>query len=310
MTMTPMDQDPESEQATEAPFELAIGDGEAPATSPRGDAWRRFRRNKLALVGLGIIGVLVFAAIFAPLITFYPYDQGGRELTLQPPSKAHWFGTDNTGRDVYTRVVYGARVSLKIGVFSALLATSIGVIFGAFAGFSGRWIDSLLMRFTDILLALPYIIIAIVLVLAVGQGENNIIIVLGFLGWMGVARLIRSSVIQVKSSDFVDASRAMGCSNRRILWRHVVPNAIQPVIAYSATLVGTAVLSEAALSFLGIGAIDPSPAWGLQIQAAKANIDYGQHTLLFPGLAIFLTVIAFVLVGDGLRDAFDPKLKR
>jgi ABC-type dipeptide/oligopeptide/nickel transport system permease subunit len=281
--------------------------------SPRREAWRRFRRNWLAMIGLVVIVVLVLVAMFAPVIRTQVSHQDpytGSIDSFLTPNGTHWFGTDNTGRDIFIRVVYGARISLRVGFISALIATVIGVIFGAYAAYYGKFVDGLLMRFTDIFLSLPYVILAVVLVLALGRSEFTIIAVLGFLGWMGIARVFRSSMLQVKERDFVEAARAMGCGSTRIIWRHLVPNAIQPVIAYAATFVGTAVLSEAALSFLGVGAQDPVPAWGLMVDQAKGALVTHPHQLLFPALAIFLMVSAFVFVGDGLRDALDPRATR
>ncbi len=305
--------DPFVEAAT-SQAELAVADdGSAPARSLKREAWRRFRRNRLALVGLFIIVLLVLIAVFAPVIRTQishqdPYT--GSADSFLTPNKTHWFGTDRTGRDIFIRVVYGARISLRVGIISAAIATIIGVVLGAYAAFFGGFIDGLLMRFTDIFLSLPYIILAVVLVLALGRSETTIIAVLGFLGWMGIARVFRSSMLQVKEREFSEAARAMGCQNNRIIWRHLVPNAIQPVIAYAATFVGTAVLSEAALSFLGVGAQDPTPAWGLMVDQAKGSLSTHPHELVFPGIAIFLMVSAFVFVGDGLRDALDPRTNR
>ncbi|MGI8755290.1 MAG: ABC transporter permease [Acidimicrobiales bacterium] len=289
------------------------GDGSAPSRSLRREAWRRFRRNRLAMVGLVIIVLLVAAAALAPVIRSQVSHQdpySGSIDSFVSPNKTHWFGTDRTGRDIFIRVVYGSRISLRVGILSAAIATVIGVILGAYAAFYGGFVDGLLMRFTDIFLSLPYIILAVVLVLALGRSETTIIAVLGFLGWMGIARIFRSSMLQLKEREFAEAARAMGCRNNRIIWRHLVPNAIQPVIAYAATFVGTAVLSEAALSFLGVGAQDPTPAWGLMVDQAKGSLSTHPHELLFPGIAIFLMVSAFVFVGDGLRDAFDPRVSR
>lgn len=307
--------DPFIEMANEQLIVEASGpdgmlEGDAPARSPRREAWRRFRRNRLAMAGLVIIFFLVLMAWFAPVIRTQITHQdptiGGID-SFQRPSKAHWFGTDNTGRDIFTRIVYGSRISLRVGFISAGIATVIGVILGAYAAYYGGILDTLLMRITEMFLALPYIILAVVLVLALGRSESTIIAVLGFLGWMGVARIFRSSMLQLKEREFVEAARAMGCSSNRIIWRHLVPNAIQPVIAYATTFVGTAVLSEAALSFLGVGALDPTPAWGLMIDQSRGFLESAPYTVFFPGAAIFLLVAAFVFVGDGLNDALNPR---
>jgi peptide/nickel transport system permease protein len=277
-------------------------------TTMRRDAWRRFRKNKLAMVGLAVIVLLVIAAVFAPLIARYDPYQLSSDLR-KPPSGDHWFGTDTVGRDLFARMVYGARVSLTVGIIAALIATVIGVIFGALAGFYGGITDAIIMRITDILLAFPYIILAIAIITVIGPGQATVILVLGLLGWLAIARVLRSSFLQIKQMEYVEAARAVGASNRRIMFQHMLPNAIQPVIVYSTLFVGSAVLSEAALSFLGIGINEPTPAWGLMVNQGRKFLTSAPHLLLIPGSAIFLMVLAFLFVGDGLRDALDPKLK-
>ena len=283
---------------------------EAPvARSDRGDVWRRFRRNKLAVVGLAILALMVLAAILAPLITFYDPSKIDPPLSRRPPNMKHWFGTDILGRDLYTRVVYGSRVSLRVGIFSVTIALTLGLTAGAVAGYFGRWIDGLLMRITDIFLAFPYILAAIAIITVLGRGEATVIAVLGGLGWMSFARIFRSSILSIKQTEYIEAARALGASHFRIIRSHIVPNAIQPVIVYATIFVGTAVLSEAALSFLGVGITEPKPAWGLMVAKGKDFLIGSPHMLFFPGAAIFVTVMAFVFVGDGLRDALDPRLR-
>lgn len=276
--------------------------------SLRGDVWRRFRRNKLAVAGLVVIALMVFCAIFAPLVTSYSPQALG-SVSRAKPSLKHWFGTDVLGRDIFTRIVYGARVSLKIGISAVLIATSIGLVVGAVTGFYGGKVDGVLMRTTDIFLSFPYILAAIVIITVIGRGENSVIIVLGLLGWMSIARLFRASVLQAKQADYIEAARAVGCSDFRLITRHILPNAIQPVIVYSTIFVGTAVLSEAALSFLGAGVTEPTPAWGLMVSQGRSYLFTSPHMLFFPAGAILITVMAFVFVGDGLRDALDPRLR-
>jgi ABC-type dipeptide/oligopeptide/nickel transport system permease subunit len=270
--------------------------------------WRRLRRNRLAAVGLTIVVLEVVAAVLAPVITFADPARVEPAASLSPPSAEHWFGTDLLGRDVYSRVVYGARVSLQVGVGSVLIALAIGLVAGAAAGWLGGVADGLVMRVTDVFLAFPYLLAAIVVVTAVGRGRTAVIVVLGLLGWMPVARLLRSGVIRARQADYVEAARAGGSGDLRILIRHVLPNAVQPVIVFATIFVGTAVLSEAALSFLGAGLTEPTAAWGLMMAQGKDFIFTAPHLLLFPGAAVFLTVMAFVFVGDGLRDALDPRL--
>jgi ABC-type dipeptide/oligopeptide/nickel transport system permease subunit len=281
----------------------------AAARPLRKDVWRRFKRNKLAMVGLGLIIILVLAAIFAPLIA--PYDIGQRDSGhfREGPSMKHYFGTDTVGLDVFSRVVFGARVSLKIGILATAIALVIGLLLGATAGFFGGLIDTLIMRITDIFLAIPYVVLAVAIASVLGRSENTVIIVLGFTGWLGICRIVRSSFLSLKQLEYVEAARALGYSKSRIMFRHILPNALQPIIVYGTIAVGSVILSEAALSFLGVGPTYPTPAWGLMVSDARGVLSVAPHMLFFPGMAIFLTVLAFVFVGDGLRDALDPKLK-
>jgi ABC-type dipeptide/oligopeptide/nickel transport system permease subunit len=288
--------------ATALPIAAPMG------VSLRRDAWRRFRRNKLAMVGLGIVVLLIVVAIAAPLVARQDPLAISSKLR-QPPSADHWFGTDAVGRDLFARVIFGARVSLTVGILSSLIATIIGVLVGASAGFYGRWLDALLMRFTDILLAFPYFILAVAIITIVGRGQWTVILVLGLTGWLGIARVLRSSFLQLKEMEFIEASRAVGVSNLRIIVRHLLPNAIQPVIVYATLAVGTAVLAEAALSFVGAGITEPTPSWGLMVNQGRKFVTSAPHLLLFPGGAIFIMVLSFLFIGDGLRDALDPKLR-
>jgi ABC-type dipeptide/oligopeptide/nickel transport system permease subunit len=275
----------------------------------RADVWRRFKRNRLAVIGLGMVVLLALTAVFAPLIAPFEITERSRGVFRAGPSADHWFGTDAIGRDVFSRVVFGARVSLRISMLAAAISLSIGVIVGALAGFLGGVVDTMVMRFVDVLLAIPYIIFAVALATVVGRSENSIILILGFTTWMGIARIVRASFLSMKRLEYVEAARALGYSRRRIVLRHILPNAIQPIIVYGTIIVGSLILSEAALSFLGVGPQEPTPAWGLMVADAKGLLTSAPHLVLFPGAAIFVTVLAFVFVGDGLRDALDPKLK-
>ena len=282
------------------------------ATSPvqvRSEVWRRFRRNRLALIGIVIISIEILAAVLAPLITFSDPATVEPTASRLSPSVAHWFGTDLLGRDMYSRVVYGARISLEVGIIAVLIALAIGLVAGALSGYFGGWVETLVMRLTDVFLAFPYILAAIVIITAVGRGKMAVIVVLGLLGWMPIARLFRAGVLQVKETEYVEAARAVGARDLRILTRHILPNAIQPVVVYATIFVGTAVLTEAALSFLGVGITEPPPAWGLMVAQGQDFLFSSPHLLFFPGAAIFVTVMAFVFVGDGLRDALDPRLR-
>jgi peptide/nickel transport system permease protein len=290
------------------------GPGEAvttdlPPSLRRGGTWRRFRKNKLAMVGLVLIGVIVLAAILAEVITTFDPAHVDTASRRQPPSTEHWFGTDQIGRDMFSRVVFGARVSLRVGIFATLIAVVIGVVMGSLAGYFGGVVDTVVMRLTDLFLAFPYLLAAMAITTVLGRGERTVILVLGSLGWLAIARVLRAQILQVKELEFIDAARALGASDWRIVTRHVLPNAIQPVIVYATLFLGAAVLSEAALSFLGVGIQEPTPAWGLMVAQGRRFLVPSPHLLFFPGAAIFVMVTAFVFVGDGLRDALDPKLK-
>jgi ABC-type dipeptide/oligopeptide/nickel transport system permease subunit len=292
---------------TVAVGEAGIADVAA-ARPLRKDVWKRFRRNRLAMVGLAFIVLLVFVAIFAPLIAPYGYAERV-PVFREGPSSDHWFGTDGIGRDVFSRVVYGARVSLKIGILATGMSIVIGVALGALAGFFGGVSDTLIMRTTDVFLAIPYIILAVAIATVFGRSENAVILVLGLTGWLAITRIVRASFLTTKQLEYVEAARALGYSRTRIMFRHILPNTLQPIIVYGTIAIGSVILAEAALSFLGVGPQDPTPAWGLMVSQGKGDLVNSPHLLFFPGAAIFLTVLAFVFVGDGLRDALDPKLK-
>jgi ABC-type dipeptide/oligopeptide/nickel transport system permease subunit len=284
----------------------------AAARPLRKDVWRRFKRNRLAMVGLVIIVILVLTAIFAPLIAPYdPYGSAARDTSAfrQAPSAEHWFGTDDIGYDVFSRVVFGTRVSLKIGIAATAIALTIGLLLGAVSGYFGGILETLIMRTTDIFLSIPYIVLAVAIASVLGRSENTVILVLGFTGWLGICRIVRSSFLSLKQLEYVEAAKALGYSRSRIIFRHILPNALQPIIVYGTIAIGSVILSEAALSFLGVGPQYPTPAWGLMVSKAKGVLAVAPHMLFFPGMAIFITVLAFVFVGDGLRDALDPKLK-
>lgn len=281
-----------------------------PAVRPmRKDVWKRFRGNRLAMVGLVILVVLVLTAVFAPLIAPYSITDRFTGHFREGPSGDHYFGTDTIGRDVFSRVVFGARVSLRIGILATSIALVIGLLLGSIAGFFGGLLDTLIMRLTDVFLAIPYIVLAVAIASVLGRSENTVILVLGFTGWLGICRIVRSSFLSLKQLEYVEAATALGYSRRRIMFRHILPNALQPIIVYGTIAVGSVILSEAALSFLGVGPTDPTPAWGLMVADGKSLLATAPHLLFFPGMAIFLTVLSFVFVGDGLRDALDPKLK-
>lgn len=299
---------PSSELEAAGPGTADVADLAA-ARPLRKDVWRRFKDNKLAVVGLVVICLLVLTAIFAPLIAPYEITERDSGHFREAPSGEHWFGTDTVGLDVFSRVVFGARVSLKIGVLATAIALTIGLVLGAAAGFFGGLIDTIISRITDIFLSIPYIVLAVAIASVLGRSENTVILVLGFTGWLGICRIVRSSFLSLKQLEYVEAAHALGYSKARIMFRHILPNALQPIIVYGTIAVGSVILSEAALSFLGVGPSYPTPAWGLMVSEAKGVLAVAPHMLFFPGMAIFITVLSFVFVGDGLRDALDPKLK-
>jgi len=277
-----------------------------PSRSLFEDAWRRFRRNKLAMFGLVLVVFLVLVAIIGPFVVQSP-TKLSKTVILEGPTNQHLFGVDNKGADIFARVVHGIRLSLFIGVMATLLETFIGIAVGALAGWYGRWVDAISMRFVDIMLGIPYIILAYAFITVFGKGVPAVIFALAFTAWLQTARTVRAGFIQVKEFEYIEAARALGVSGWRIMARHILPNVLQPVVVLMAVGVGSAILSEAALSFLGVGVKPPNPSLGLMVSDAQSFLTSAPYMFLFPGLAIVLTVLGFLLVGDGLRDALDVK---
>ena len=274
------------------------------------DMWVRLKRNKLALFGLFLVVALILIAVFAKFIAPYDPIQIYLKESLRPPSLAHLMGTDVLGRDIFSRIIYGARASLVIGVVATSISLVIGVLVGAIAGFYGGWLDSILMRVTDIFFAFPFFLLAIAIMTFLGPSFINIFIALGIVGWTNYARLVRGQVMSVKESDYVEAAHAVGAKNARIIWKHVMPNTLAPIIVYTTMNIGGVILAEAGLSFLGIGVQPPSPSWGLMLSEASNFIFNAPWMVIWPGVAIFLTVLGYNLLGDGLRDALDPRMKQ
>jgi ABC-type dipeptide/oligopeptide/nickel transport system permease subunit len=272
----------------------------------RADAWRRFRRNKLAMFGLVLVVFLFLVATIGPFIAPDPLTQE-RSLFRSAPDAKHWFGTDQVGRDVFARVVHGIRLSLFIGFVVTILETTIGIAVGAIAGWRGRWTDAVIMRIVDIMLGIPYLILAFAFIAVIGRGVTAVIFTLAITSWLITARVIRAGFLQAKNLEYVEAALAVGVPTRRIIYRHILPNVIQPIIVLVAVGIGSAVLAEAALSFLGVGVQEPTPSLGLMISRSRSFFSTTPGLLLFPGGAIVLTVLGFLLVGDGLRDALDVK---
>ncbi|MCL4514274.1 MAG: ABC transporter permease [Firmicutes bacterium] len=273
------------------------------------NTWRRLLRNKMAVVGLILIIVLTLLAIFAGTVSPYdPYQQSFREK-LQPPNAAHLLGTDELGRDMLSRLIYGARISLSVGLISQFIAVIIGIIVGAVAGYFGGRVDNYLMRLTDMMFAFPDLLFAMGIMFALGPGLINLFIALGIVGWAGMARLVRGQVLSLREREFIEAARAIGESDFRIIMRHVLPNCMAPIIISVTLGIPGAIMAEAGLSFLGLGAQPPLSSWGQMIAFGKAWMRSAPWLSIYPGLAIMITVLAFNLFGDGLRDALDPRLK-
>ncbi len=288
---------------------VAAAYGLATPTGQWRDIRRRFIRNKLAVIGVGMVAFIVLIAIFAPELA--PYNPGRQDLanTQSPPSAAHWFGTDLVGRDQLTRVMYGARIALLVGISSIVLSVLIGVVLGAIAGYFGRFWDSLIMRICDIFFAFPILVGAIVIITVVGQGLTPVILALAIFGWSTIARLLRGSILSVREAEYVEAARSLGASRWRIVTRHILPNSFAPVLIYAAFSVGSAIIAEASLSYLGVGVKPDVAEWGNMIASGQPTFNTQPWLSLLPGAAVVFTVLAFVFVGDGLRDALDPKLK-
>ncbi len=288
----------------------------APSRTLWGDAFQRLRRNKLAVAGAIWIILMVIIAISADL--WVPQTLGNptqtdsttmASMSRLPPSLEHPFGTDTLGRDVLCRVIYGARISLAVGVLATAISTLIGLVMGALAAYNGGIWDTIIMRFADIFLAFPYTLFVIAMLAVIGPGIQNVFIAIGVLGWPSIARVFRSAILSVKENDYVDAARAMGASDARIIVRHIFPNSVASIVVYATMNIGGAILTESALSFLGMGVVPPDPSWGIMIQDGQTYLATQPWLMIMPGIAILTTVLAFTLLGDGLRDALDVKMK-
>lgn len=272
--------------------------------------WNEFRKNKAAVVGMVILFIIIFVAVFADKLAPYdPYIQVYSEA-LQHPSTTHLFGTDEFGRDIFSRVLYGARVSLLVGVVSVAIACVFGSILGASAGYYGGGYDATVMRCMDILLAIPSLLLNLSIVSALGKSVFNMMLAVGISNIPRYCRIMRASVLQIKNAEYVDAARTTGASNARIILRHIIPNCLAPIIVQATLSVGSAIIACAGLSFLGVGIPAPTPEWGAMLSNGKDFLRHNTYITIFPGLAIMLTVLSLNLMGDGLRDAFDPKLRR
>lgn len=273
------------------------------------DVIRAFKENKTALFGLIVVVILVVLAIFAPYVT--PYDPYEIDLNnrFSKPSLNHWFGTDMFGRDLFTRVIYGARISLAIGLIPSLIAVSIGAILGVVSGYIGGRLGYWVMRMADVVMAFPSLLLAIVVMYTLGATLFNLFIALSVVGWAGAARVVRSQALSIREKEFIEAAKAIGVKDIKIMARHVFPNCLPSLMVLFTMNIPDAILSEASLSFLGVGAQPPTPSWGLLVSNGKEFLFSAPWVAILPGVAIFITVLAFNFIGDGLRDAIDPYLK-
>ena len=279
-------------------------------------AWQRLRRDRVAMISMVVIVLIILMAIFAPLatwITGHPPNEQYRQIGLTPdglpkgPSSQFWMGTDDLGRDIFVRIAYGARVSLLVGVVATGIAVAIGVIVGLAAGFFGGLVDTVLARLVDVILCVPFLLVAIALVSITGPGLSITILVIGFFSWASVARIVRGQVLSLREREFVEAARSLGASDRRIMFVDILPNVLAPVIVYTTLLIPVVIVIEATLTFLGLGLPPPTADWGGMISDGQAYYTTSWWFLIFPGAALLITTLAFNLFGDGVRDAFDPR---
>lgn len=275
--------------------------------NPWARAWRRLRRRKGAMVGLAIVAVFIVVAVFAPLIAPYDPIATSWSAVRKAPSWAHWLGTDEVGRDILSRIIFGARASLSAGVVSVGIAVGIGVPLGLLAGYAGGWIDALLSRVVDAMLAVPFLILAIALAAFLGPSLSNAMIAIGVTATPIIVRLTRGQTLAARVEDYVEAARAVGNPRWRIALRHILPNIVPPLLVQASLAVAGAIIAEAALSFLGLGQQPPSPSWGSMLNSSQRFIAQAPWMAFWPGFAIFLAVLSFNLLGDGLRDALDPR---
>ena len=271
------------------------------------DAYYRLLKNKLAVAGGIFILVEVIICIITPWIAPYGFDRQNLELTLAPPSAQHWFGTDTLGRDLFTRVLYGGRISMMVGFLASLVSVIVGVVYGAASGFIGGKTDNVLMRIVDVLYALPFVFLVIILMVYFGRNIFLLFVALGFTQWLTMARIVRGQVISLKAKEFVEAAHSMGISNTAIIFRHLIPNTLGPVIVYLTLTVPSTILDEAFLSFLGLGVQAPMASWGTLISSGVEVMEIAPGALIFPAVILSVTLFSLNFLGDGLRDALDPK---
>lgn len=272
--------------------------------------YKKLAKNKSAMWGAAIVIIITILAIIAPLIAPYDPNQMAFSKKLQAPSSENWLGTDDKGRDILTRLLFGARISLVVGFLSTVLGAFVGIIMGVVSGYYGRWVDSVIMRFCDVLLAFPGILLALAIVSVLGASTTNVIIAIAFYAIPTFARIVRGSTLSVKKLEYIDAIKAMGSSDIRIILKHILPNILSPIIVQATLFIASAIITASALSFLGMGTKPPTPEWGTMLAQGRSYLAQAPHVTLIPGFAILLVVVGFNLFGDGLRDALDPKSKK
>ena len=276
------------------------------------ETWRRLKKNRMAMLGLFVITLLILGSIFADFIFDYNdvVIKQDTSIRLEGPSSEHWLGTDEFGRDILARLVHGSRVSLSVGVVAVTISLLIGGTLGAIAGFYGGKVDNVIMRFMDILLAVPSLLLSITIVSALGPSLINLMLAIGISSVPSYARIVRASVLTVKDQEFVEAARCIGANNFEIITSHIIPNCMAPIIVQVSLKVASAILSTSGLSFLGLGVKAPTPEWGAMLSGGRSYLRNAPHLCIFPGIAIIITILSLNLLGDGLRDALDPKLKK
>lgn len=273
--------------------------------------WKRLRKNKMAIFGLVLLVIVSLSALFANVLFDYETDviQQTASQRLKPPSAVHWLGTDEVGRDIFARIIYGARISLPVAFSTIFIAAIAGGLLGALAGYGSKMMDNMIMRIMDIFLAIPSILLSIAIVAALGPSMTNLLIAISISNIPPFARIVRASVLSIKSEEFIEAARAIGANNSRIIFRHIIPNSMAPIIVQATLCIAGSILSIASLSFIGLGIQPPTPEWGSMLAGGRQYIRYAWWVCAFPGIAIMLTILSLNMLGDGLRDALDPKLK-
>lgn len=281
-----------------------------PITTYGQDAWRRLKKNKLAMLGLYTALFIIVIAVIGPWLSQTSYSDQNLMQTNKPPSAEHWFGTDSLGRDLFIRVLYGARISLSIGIVASLINLTIGVIYGGIAGLMGGRVDRIMMNIVDVLYGIPVLLYVILLMVVLKPGLTNIFIALGIAYWLGMARIVRGQILSLKEQEYVLAARTIGASNWRILFRHLIPNSMGPIIITMTLAIPEAIFTEAFLSFIGLGVAAPMASWGVLSSEGVTSLRSYPFQLFFPAMAISITMLAFIFLGDGLRDALDPRVRR